>query len=335
MILIDTDIDDQSTDDVQDWLYYFNIQEKVSRCNGLQYVNQISINLESKSKFQFKYNCQSQVINSSTIRAYWYRRGTNLVYNSLLSDDCSMERGEGYNSILNYLFEENRMTFDAINKLKNEVFPFIGNHRHNSTNKLINLINASKCGLLIPETLASNDKEEVEHFLKEHGKVIVKNIAQAAFIQQQITNDRQLNIDFDNFIVDENNREAILKESFEFTLFQKYVNKRLELRIFFLEGQFFTSAIFSQSNELTKVDYRNYDSKRPNRVVPFNLPDSIKKKILRFMKVSDMNCGSIDMIYTENLKFYFLEVNPIGQFQANDQRCNFYIPRHIASILRK
>jgi hypothetical protein len=53
-------------------------------------------------------------------------------------------------------------------------------------------------------------------------------------------------------------------------------------------------AIFSQNDKKTKIDFRNYNAIKPNRTVPFKLPIRIEEKIVKFMKLVDMNWGSID-----------------------------------------
>lgn len=53
------------------------------------------------------------------------------------------------------------------------------------------------------------------------------------------------------------------------------------------------------------------------------------------MKDIDMNCGSIDMIYSPEGEYIFLEVNPVGQFQWLSKSCNYDIERQIAFDLLK
>src|SRR5690606_13210058 len=99
-------------------------------------------------------------------------------------------------------------------------------------------------------------------------------------------------------------------ESRILTMYQNYIYKKYELRIFYLKGQFYSMAIFSQQNEKTKIDFSNYDRNRPNRFVPYKLPQKVEKKLHKFMRSINMNCGSIDMIYTPKGEYVFLEVNP-------------------------
>lgn len=92
-------------------------------------------------------------------------------------------------------------------------------------------------------------------------------------------------------------------------------------------------AIFSQENEKTRIDYRNYDREKPNRCVPYHLSDDIQSKLSAFMNLIDMNCGSIDMIYSPDGDYIFLEVNPVGQFHWLDKNCNYFLEREIAKCL--
>jgi ATP-GRASP peptide maturase of grasp-with-spasm system len=122
-------------------------------------------------------------------------------------------------------------------------------------------------------------------------------------------------------------------EKFFPSLFQEYVEKKYEIRTFYLKGVFKSMAIFSQQNEKTKIDFRNYDYERPNRCVPYKLPKSLEKKLHKLMLKLDINCGSMDILVTPDDEYYFLEVNPIGQFQWLSHECNYFIERMIAKDL--
>lgn len=50
------------------------------------------------------------------------------------------------------------------------------------------------------------------------------------------------------------------------------------------------------------------------------------------MTALDLNSGSIDFIKSGN-NYYFLEVNPIGQFGNVSTDCNYSLERKIAEFL--
>ena len=111
------------------------------------------------------------------------------------------------------------------------------------------------------------------------------------------------------------------------------MDKLFEIRTFYLKRTCYSSAIFSQNDEKTKVDFRNYNYENPNRTPPFRLPKNIEKSIDLLMKKLDMTSGSLDFVYTKSKKFVFLEVNPIGQFQQVSLPCNYYLEKQIALAL--
>ena len=92
-------------------------------------------------------------------------------------------------------------------------------------------------------------------------------------------------------------------------------------------------AIYSQQNKSTSIDYRRYDQTDPNRCVPFELPNDIKQSIFLLFEKLKLDSGSVDLIYSTSKKFYFLEVNPNGQFGNLSKNCNYFIEKEIANYL--
>ena len=92
-------------------------------------------------------------------------------------------------------------------------------------------------------------------------------------------------------------------------------------------------AIFSQNDEQTQLDYRNYNRVKPNRNIPYILPKDIETKLQKLMDKLDLNTGSIDMMVTTEGEYVFLEVNPTGQFGWVSENCNYYLEEKIAHCL--
>jgi ATP-GRASP peptide maturase of grasp-with-spasm system len=119
---------------------------------------------------------------------------------------------------------------------------------------------------------------------------------------------------------------------FFISFFQEKVEKDFEIRTFYLNGKCWSMAIFSQKDEQTKIDFRRYNKKKPNRNVRYNLPKIIEDKIHLLMKALDLNCGSLDFI-KKGEQYYFLEVNPIGQFGNVSYHCNYELFKEVAEAL--
>ncbi len=125
-----------------------------------------------------------------------------------------------------------------------------------------------------------------------------------------------------------------LPDIFPTMLFQQYIEKEYEIRIFYLDGKLYPMAIFSQSSDKTKVDFRNYDFNNPNRTVSCKLPKEVEEKLMAFMKDYKFDAASVDMVKCKNTgKHYFLEVNTHGQFGMVSEPCNYYLENKIAETL--
>lgn len=72
-ILILSDEDDATTDDVLDWLDYF--EEKYLRINGSNCGEFSELRINEQGQFDFKISFDNYNLIYSQIRSYWYRRG--------------------------------------------------------------------------------------------------------------------------------------------------------------------------------------------------------------------------------------------------------------------
>ena len=124
-----------------------------------------------------------------------------------------------------------------------------------------------------------------------------------------------------------------LPDSFYPCMFQQKIDKNLEIRAFYLDGRCYSMAICSSFDKQTQVDYRRYNDVKPNRKVPYCLPSHIDKNIDALMKKLKLNCGSLDLILDNNGVYYYLEVNPVGQFGMVSFPCNYNLEKIIAEYL--
>jgi len=116
------------------------------------------------------------------------------------------------------------------------------------------------------------------------------------------------------------------------TIFQNYVDKKLELRITIAGKQVFTCAIHSQDSPLTKDDWRHYDLERVKHEI-YSLPKDVEQKLLQCMKVWGLQFGAIDMILTPDDEYVFLEINPSGQWGWIEVLTDMSISQGIAQLL--
>lgn len=324
MILVLSEDRDYSTNQVLDWIKYYGKQ--YVRINGSNLITIKGINIANtdvKVKLEVElHNGEIAVIDSTEITAYWYRRGYFIskhediqILDEIMQDELNAEVREQERSYLDYL------NFFFVNNKRR-----LGNCEDNRTSKLKNLEIAKNIGISIPDTRIMVKKIDLQKFYLEKGSLISKPASQgSAYGTMSNLNGLTILVD-DNFIDD-------CEDTFFPTLFQERLDKKFELRCFYLNDEIYSMAIFSQNDNKTKVDFRNYNTKKPNRTVPIKLPEKIHSLLVHFMNKINMNCGSIDLIYTTNNKFVFLEVNPVGQFYQLSYPCNYQIEKKIAEYL--
>ncbi|MDR6465924.1 grasp-with-spasm system ATP-grasp peptide maturase [Chryseobacterium sediminis] len=242
------------------------------------------------------------------ITSVWYRRG-GLKFNRL------HYKNEAINLNMN---EYQHWLEDYIIKVL-ESKKHINKQSNSDINKLLVLEAAQKVGLDVPSHFLADTTDDVTL-----NKTIIKTIG---------GNPRMENILKDSSgmmyttIVQENE-----DENFFITFFQENIEKDFEIRSFYLNGKIWSTAIFSQNDNQTKIDFRKYNDEKPNRKVPYNLPKNIEQKIHQLMQSLDLNSGSLDFIKNDG-KYYFLEVNPVGQFLGISVICNYLLEKEIADYL--
>jgi ATP-GRASP peptide maturase of grasp-with-spasm system len=326
MYLIQSNSDDKSTNDIIDWILFLNENRNdLFRLNDTIIVDNFTYQLSNKNGEHFNINNNLETLK---IKSFWYRRG-RFSYNDSILKTNNLLSQQLMNGIQSNFHRENK----HINNCLYHILRKKGNintFNDNFTNKIANLSAAMEIGLNIPDVLVTNNTADLINFSLIHEKIITKDIEMNA-IKASYNENYNIVIEPSVKIL---RREDILpknkKTKGTFSLYQQYIEKKYELRIFYLKGKFYPMAIFSQASEKTKIDFRNYDKERPNRCVPYKLPQEIEQKLICVMQSIDMNSGSIDMIYTPEGEYVFLEVNPIGQFQWLSKSCNYDIEREIA-----
>lgn len=303
-----------------DWIEKFG-QEAIRINEDCQIVNITSSFSESGNDFTFNLN-DGRSISSQDVSSFWFRRGGIRFSQSQFPD---MNQNLGTN-VTNHLKDEVKTLISYIlfflqNKAK------LGDYAQRNANKLISLQIAQECGMKIPKTCISSQKSDLMDFFSKCTSSITKSIQDILFFH---IDGERFSTKTSKVTMADINR---MGEIFFPSLLQEEIQKKYELRVFYLKGNFYPMAIFSQEDEQTKVDFRNYNRSKPNRCVPYKLPNDIMKNLDLFMQKMNLDTGSIDMIYTINKEYVFLEVNPVGQYDMVSVPCNYYLHQKIAKYL--
>lgn len=198
-------------------------------------------------------------------------------------------------------------------------------------NKIEFLDNCTKLGIRIPNTLITDKKSELKAFLSYNkGEIITKSLAYPFREVSEDNNKCTVRQSYTTLLtIDEISN---LPELFELSLFQEKVDKSYEIRVFYIDGECFSQALFSQMNEKSSLDYRlGYETSM--RCCNIKLPNIIEEQVDDLMKLCGLNIGSLDIIYTKQNEYLFLEVNPSGQFGAVTEIINGQFEYRIAKFL--
>lgn len=318
MILILSTPNDDDSNIVMEHLTMLG--EKFIRINDLDLFNgntKMHYELSPEPKL-FVENIFFGRIDLSDIKCVWYRKF------GFFDKFKKKFRGETNVEMLEYLKLEYTATLDLFfDFLKDK--KWLNNYISvKKLNKISMLIASQKIGLSIPKTNITNHTDS----LNQDESYITKSIKDGTVID---VGEKTF-----FFLTKEVNPKTMARYDHFFpSLFQEKINKEYELRIFHLNGKNYPMAIFSQRDRQTGVDYRHYNYSKPNRMIPYALPKDIDEKICRLMKDLGLDTGSLDIIKGTDGEYYFLEVNPSGQFRMTALPCNYNLHYEVACTLKK
>ena len=307
MVLIMSNSYDYSTIQVTQWLKHYNMP--FIRIDGEESFKIKKVNLNSHNDFII-YNSTGKEIILSSISSVWYRRGDlHIVYDI----DTTISH-ELLHSINIHLQEETAILSDYFYFLMMNI-PHVGTFEKRGMNKLVVLYEAQKLGIKIPDTYIFDTSNSDLRSIKEN--MITKCISEPFMPKTSFGHYMTYTED----II----KEDTLDSRFFPSLFQKKYEKEADIRIFYLEGHFYSMAIMSQRNIQTSTDFRIYLGIEPNRKFPFKIPANLETKLHSLMNKVGLETGSIDLILSTNGEYIFLEVNPVGQFGMTSYPCNYYL----------
>jgi ATP-GRASP peptide maturase of grasp-with-spasm system len=319
MVLILSESNDCTTSVVMEWLIAMG--KNVVRLNECDRMTAFTIvNGHAHLEFWQLSTQRALYINLDEVDMFWFRKRTF---------NLKQWAEEQFSSpwIEKYINSELGVTAAYLHYLLSQK-PNLALFFTATMNKLVVNQMAVSVGLQIPDYVISTKKQALEDFLAKHAdNCITKSISETFFAQVD-----------DGFVVsytESAKRPDLVDYDAQLmpTLLQNKVDKKYELRIFYLNGECHCSAIFSQNDKQTQVDFRKYNYAKPNRTVPFALPVAIATKIHLLMQHLKLTTGSIDMLVTREGAFIFLEVNPVGQFGMVSEPCNYFLERKVAEYL--
>ena len=317
MVLINSTHEDVSTNNVIEWL--INDNQSVKRLNEDAKIHSVSY---KKGKLTIQASGSMIDINTDEIQGYWFRRGwfnistfrldTKKTHHVKLNNHVTMENGR----LIEYIEYRLSQTCNRIGRAAT----------CKNVNKLIALETAIEIGLDVPPYIITTSRAELLQFYELNGPVVCKPISESIAFN---SGSKRMSMYAGLLGLDDILKLPLI---FDHSFFQVYIDKEYDIRSFILHEKVYSAAIISQTHEQTRVDFRKYDSESPNKIVPFKLPHNIEEKLASLVYKLDIDSGSADIVKKGN-KFYFLEVNPVGQYDFVSKACNYQLDKVIAKTL--
>lgn len=305
---------EDTTEEVMQWVQYYN--GKAMRLNGIDMTeSNMAIDLNSNENVLFK---------PQSVKVVWFRR--YMIQKKPILEEFD---SQNYMKFELYKAREYRQFYNLILSSFTNCKFISSLSIDNNLNKLLVLRMAKEVGIRVPKSIVTNNKKDAIHFLTFNNESIVKPLSNGSYFRKGNVTFKMLTRKI------KNNNFNNIHENFVPSFLQEYITKEYEIRTFFWFGEFYSMAIFSQENEKTQVDFRNYDKLKPNRTVPYKLPIKIENKISALMDKLDLETGSIDLIKSMDGDYVFLEVNPNGQFSMVSHPCNYFLEELVAKKLIK
>ncbi len=281
-VIIISETFDSITDNVCRWLLHF--KQPFVRLNyndSKVVVSDILYNLNQES---LSLSICGEPLCFDFVKSVWFRRGSFYNLSNTVIDECDNEE------IKFFLRREYDTAVSCFHDIIRRKCFVLGNPEKSVLNKIIVLNIARRIGFAVPKSVITADA------------TVVKSIFEKSFLSKAIND--LLEVEYNGMVYQQRikyfNSIEDLPDVFSLSLFQEVINYVAEIRVFYLLGSCFSVA--------------NYSIDKESIWAKIHLPKSICKKIIRLMNELDLNTGSIDLLLTRDGDYFFLEVNPVGQF---------------------
>ncbi|WP_426954958.1 hypothetical protein [Muricoccus radiodurans] len=194
-------------------------------------------------------------------------------------------------------------------------------------NKSLQLSTAYSLGFSIPQTIITNAFHMAAEFANG-GHTVAKPLREAL-----LDDDGEERVIFTSRVTEQFSNMPSAAVSAAPIIFQREIFKAFDLRITVVADRVFAVEIHSQHKTETEVDWRKGSHPdTPHKV--HALPDEIESACIDLTKKLGLRFGAIDMVLDKAGRYWFLEINPNGQWAWIENRTGLPISAAIVDTLQ-
>ena len=188
-----------------------------------------------------------------------------------------------------------------------------------ASNKPEQLCVAKQLGFIVPKTCVTADINLARKFYCQNGKDIIAKAVKHGFLYDNDTAKVA-----GTQLIDEQNLNRLNDYAHVPMIFQERIKKRYDLRVTVVGDKVFATAIYSQDYKETALDWRlssHYKISLKHKAI--DLPTHVQDLCRRITKKFQLRYSAIDLILAENGEYFFLELNPNGQWAWIEQMVGY------------
>jgi hypothetical protein len=181
---------------------------------------------------------------------------------------------------------------------------------HRASAKILQLRVAHDLGFAIPPYLLTSSPAEALDFLAAHDRrVVAKSLAQPFVVYPE----RNEVVVMYTRRIDDVDEEDLAYISSGPTFLQRYVDKVADIRVTIVGTEVLAVEIDPSTSAEAMVDFRAVDAfDLKHRVV--RLPDALRRACELLVARLGLAFGAVDLVRDSSGSYYFLEINPNGQW---------------------
>jgi ATP-grasp ribosomal peptide maturase len=191
--------------------------------------------------------------------------------------------------------------------------------------KPVQLVTAHRCGLVVPDTLITQDPDAAREFAAE-GATVTKILGSNTILEEGVRKVAFTRLLADTDLADLRGLDVTTH------LFQRWVPKAYEARVIVI-GEHITAAAIHATSAESYVDWRaDYDGSSYELLIP---PADVVTGVRELMRSLDLRYAALDFVITPSGGWVLLEINAGGQMGWIEDKTGAPLTDQLADLLAK